>query len=182
MNLLQVDSAGANVKRHFVTVTSGVLAVRGGKVIIFRTMPLEKRIFSEVGGITTRGKDDRAVSGLCLAVDFVLNTYNSTRVFQETSNTGFFDDLDALGNALREVLETFELGIGDNLRSIVFISQLKGRSDKGYGYRAANRKRGLAGEMQTHHSGELSTTAVGAGLAVATEASHLGEVKTELVL
>ena len=45
-----------------------------------------------------------------------------------------------------------------------------------------NNKAGNRAEAGTYHSGELGISAVGAGLAMAAETGHFGEVETEFAL
>lgn len=160
LDLLEIDGAGTNVHGKFLPVTRAMLTISGRKVPVLGAVSLKERVLCEVGSITTGSKDNGAISCLGLAVADVFDTSNSARlVLEDLGDTGLLQDLHAFRVADGKILETLHLSVGDNL-------DIHG-NENGMDIEREH------GEGDTHHSGELSITTVGTGLAVATETGDL---------
>lgn len=116
LDLLEIDGAGSDRHGEFLAVTSAVVTVCGGEVVVFGTVLLEERVGGEVGSVPTSGKDDRAVFALGLSGMLVLNTLDGARlILDELGDAGLLDDPDALGVAHGEILKALHLGVCDDL-------------------------------------------------------------------
>ena len=115
LDLLEVDGARADGERHLLTITGTVLAVGGGEIPVLGAVLLEEGVGGEVGGVATGREDDGTICSVGLALVLVLDTDNSTcLVLDELGDARLLLDLDARRGALREVFETFHLGVGDD--------------------------------------------------------------------
>ena len=115
LDLLEVDGARADGERHLLTITGTVLAIGGGEIPVLGAVLLEEGVRGEVGSVATGREDDGAIRGVGLALVLVLDTDNSTcLVLDELGDARLLLDLDARRGALREVLKTFHLGVGDD--------------------------------------------------------------------
>lgn len=116
LDLLEVDSAGANGKSELVAVTSAVVSVGGGQFVVLRTVLLEQGVAGEVGGVSTGSEDDGAVCLLLLALVLVLNTNDSAGlVLEKLGDTGLHLDLDSVGIGDGEILQALHLSVGNDL-------------------------------------------------------------------
>lgn len=113
LDLVHVNAVTTNSHDHLLSVTSGVGAVGGGKPEGVGTVLLEQRALTEIGGVTTSGKNDGTANAGGLAVDLVGNTSDGVAVLVQASNAGLLDNLDAVGLGLGKLLDALHQSIGD---------------------------------------------------------------------
>ena len=115
LDLLHIDRLAPDVNGHLVSITCGVVSVRGRQVVEFRAVLFDEGGFGEVSGVAPGGKDDRSIGfvGLSLAV-FVLAPHDALALLDELNDVGLLHDLDTIGLSLSQIFEPLQLGICDN--------------------------------------------------------------------
>lgn len=113
LDLVHVNSVTTDGHDHLLSVTSGVGTVGGGKAEGVRTVLLEQRALTKIGGVTTSGKNNGAADGSGLAVDLVGNTSDGVAVLVQASNAGLLDNLDTVGLGLGKLLDALHQSVGD---------------------------------------------------------------------
>lgn len=165
LNLLEIDSVGTSGHGKLVTVTSAVLAIGSWEVIILGPVLLQEGIFGEVGSVATSGKDNGTVGLVGVSAVGVFDTNDSASlILEKFCDASLLDDLHPVGVTDGEILQSLHLGVGDNLGAPYYLRLTETL------------------DCITHHSRELSITAVSTGLAVSAETGNLGKVELELVL
>lgn len=91
---------------------------------------LEKRVAGEIGGISTGGQDD-GTPGLNLAAglveELIFDTDDGAVLFDEVSDTGLLDKLDAVGLGDGEVFDSLHEGVGDGHTGHLFLATVGSR-------------------------------------------------------
>ena len=116
LDLLHVDGASTDGDSNLVSITGTVIAICGGKLPVLGAVLLQQGVFSEVGSITAGGQDNRAIDGLGLSTNGVLNTDYGSTILDELGDASLFLDDDALGVADCKVLKALHLSVRNNLR------------------------------------------------------------------
>lgn len=78
LDLLHINRLAPDADGHLVSITRGVVSIRGGQVVEFRAVLLDEGGFGEVSGVASGGKDDRSIGlvEFSLAI-FVLAPYDA---------------------------------------------------------------------------------------------------------
>ena len=115
LDLLHVDSAGPDRDGDLVSVTSTVVTVGGRELPELWAVLLQQGVFGKVCSVTTSGQNNRAIGGLGLSVESVLNTNDDATVLDKLGDASLLLDNDTLGIADRKVFKALHLSVGDDL-------------------------------------------------------------------
>lgn len=113
LDLVHVDSVGANLHQHLVTVTSGVGTVGGGQVEGVGPVLLQQRVLCEVGSVATGRENDWALECGLLAVEGVCDTSGAVALGVDRGDLGLLDELNALRLCLGQLLESLHQSVCD---------------------------------------------------------------------
>jgi hypothetical protein len=113
LDLVHVDTLGADGHQDLVSITSGVRAIGGGKVKGVWPVLLQKRVLCEISSIATGRKDDWAFHGDFLAIKDVCDTSSNIALGVDLGDLGLLDELDTLWLGLGQFLVSLHQSVGD---------------------------------------------------------------------
>jgi hypothetical protein len=114
LDLFHINGSSSSINSHLVTVTSRVLSIGGRELPELGPILSQQASLGKVGGITTRGENDRTILllGLTFIVEF--DTDDGFTFLDELGHGSLFENLDAVGDLDRQIFETLQLSIGDD--------------------------------------------------------------------